>query len=135
MSSKKTGSCLCGKVNFEIAGEFDNFFLCHCQYCQKDTGSAHAASLFSTSAKLNWLSGQDNIQTFNLPQTRHVKSFCLTCGSAMPNIQMDGQLLVVPAGSLDDEVSIQPNAHIFVSSKADWDDNLENIAKVDKFPS
>ncbi|WP_281557520.1 GFA family protein [Thalassomonas sp. RHCl1] len=135
MNSKKTGSCLCGKINFEIAGEFDNFFLCHCQYCQKDTGSAHAASLFSTSAKLNWLSGQDNIQTFNLPQTRHVKSFCLTCGSAMPNIQMDGQLLVVPAGSLDDDVSIQPNAHIFVSSKANWDNNLEQLTKIEKFPS
>ncbi|WDE14333.1 GFA family protein [Thalassomonas haliotis] len=135
MSVKKAGSCLCGEVSFEIAGEFDNFFLCHCQYCQKDTGSAHAASLFSTSAKLNWLSGQDNIQTFNLPQTRHVKSFCLTCGSAMPNMQMDGQLLVVPAGSLDVEVSIQPNAHIFVSSRANWDNDLEKITKIEKFPS
>ncbi|WDE08080.1 GFA family protein [Thalassomonas viridans] len=134
MSAIKTGSCLCGKVSFEITGEFDNFFLCHCQYCQKDTGSAHAASLFSTSAKLNWLSGQDNIQTFNLPQTRHVKSFCLTCGSAMPNVQMDGQLLVVPAGSLDVKVSNKPDAHIFVASKANWDDNLENVARMETFP-
>jgi len=135
MSSTKSGSCLCGEVTFEIAGEFDSFFLCHCRYCQKDTGSAHAANLFSTNASLSWLSGQENIQSFNLPQTRHKKSFCLTCGSAVPNLQMDGQLLVVPAGSLDTDVPIKANAHIFVSSRANWDDKLENIPQIEKFPS
>ena len=35
------GSCLCGKVTFEIEGNFEQFFLCHCERCRKDTGSAH----------------------------------------------------------------------------------------------
>ncbi len=35
--------------------------------CRKDTGSAHAANLFSSSAKLNWLSGEDSIVKFTLP--------------------------------------------------------------------
>ena len=48
------GSCLCGTVRFKVEGEFDSFYLCHCQHCQKDTGSAHAANLFSSSAKLIW---------------------------------------------------------------------------------
>ena len=51
------GSCLCGEVTFEIEGDFDNFYLCHCERCRKDTGSAHAANLFSSTAKLKWLSG------------------------------------------------------------------------------
>ena len=134
MSLRKTGSCLCQEVSFEIEGEFDSFFLCHCKYCQKDTGSAHAAALFSTTAQLNWLSGESNIKVFDLPSTRHKKSFCSNCGSALPNLQMDGQLVVVPAGSLDVEVSIKPNAHIFVSSKANWDEQLADIPQVDKFP-
>jgi hypothetical protein len=125
--SIKNGSCLCGQVSFEIEGDFDRFFLCHCEYCRKDTGSAHAANLFSTSAKLKWLSGEEKITTYNLPSTRHVKSFCSICGSALPIIQMEGKLLVVPAGSLNEKLSIKPDAHIFISSKADWDENLESI--------
>jgi hypothetical protein len=42
------GSCLCGAVRFEVEGEFQRFYLCHCGHCRKDTGSApHAANLFA----------------------------------------------------------------------------------------
>ena len=129
------GSCLCSIVKFEIEGNFENFFLCHCKFCQKDTGTAHGANLFSTIANLNWKSGKENIKTFNLKPTRHTKSFCLTCGSALPYLLMDGKLLVVPAGSLDTDVELKPDAHIFSSSKACWDNELETIKKFEKFPS
>ena len=46
MSNTYSGSCLCGEIRFEIEGEFELFYLCHCEYCRKDTGSAHAANLF-----------------------------------------------------------------------------------------
>ena len=114
------GSCLCGTVRFEIQGDFDSFYLCHCQHCQKDTGSAHAANLFSSSASLVWLSGDEAVTTFTLANTRHSKSFCKRCGSAVPTHQPPG-LLVVPAGCLDTPVSISPTAHIFTDSKATWE--------------
>jgi hypothetical protein len=47
---------------------------------------------------------------------------------------MNGGLLVVPAGSLDSEVRIRPNAHIFISSKANWDVDLENVPMVRELP-
>ena len=50
-------------------------------------------------------------------------------------MQMNDQLLVVPAGSLDSEVLIRPNAHIFVSSRACWDDALETVPTVARLPS
>ena len=135
MTIRYAGSCLCGEVRFEIEGEFERFYLCHCEYCRKDTGSAHAANLFSSAAALHWVSGEDKVRQFNLPATRHNKCFCSTCGSALPMMQMNGQLLVVPAGSLDSEVLIRPNAHIFVSSKARWDDSLEKVPTAERFPS
>ncbi|SKC62946.1 GFA family protein [Maledivibacter halophilus] len=128
------GSCLCGEINFEIEGEFENFFLCHCERCRKDTGSAHGANLFSHTAKLRWLSGENKIRTFNFKSSGHIKSFCTNCGSALPNLQMDGKLLVVPAGSLDCEVNIKPQGHIYMASKANWDDELENVPKFEKLP-
>ncbi|WP_417764910.1 GFA family protein [Shewanella chilikensis] len=127
------GSCLCGTVRFKVEGAFDSFYLCHCQHCKKDTGSAHAANLFSQSAKLSWLSGADAVTTFTLPGTRHSRSFCKFCGSALPNTQMAG-VLIVPAGSLDTDVSILPTAHIFSSSKANWEEASEEVPTFEKLP-
>jgi hypothetical protein len=134
MGNRYAGSCLCGEVRFEIEGEFERFYLCHCEYCRKDTGSAHAANLFSSSAALRWISGKEAVRQFDLPATRHSKCFCSRCGSALPLMQLKGEMLKVPAGSLDSEVRIRPDAHIFVSSRACWDDSLEKVPTVATFP-
>lgn len=134
MSTKHSGSCLCKAVRFEVEGDFEQFYLCHCEYCRKDTGSAHAANLFSTTATLKWICGEDHVRVFNLPSTRHRHCFCSTCGSALPDVQMNGQLLKVPAGSLDSPVRIRPDAHLFFSSRANWDEALEKIPTVERLP-
>ena len=133
MSEISAGGCLCGAVTFEIAGAFEGFFLCHCSRCRKGTGSAHAANLFSRSATITWLSGEDKVRVYRVPDTRHQKCFCTDCGSALPRVQPDG-MLVVPAGSLDSDVHVRPNAHIFCASRANWDDHLEDVPKLDAFP-
>ena len=128
------GSCLCGNITFEIIGEFEQFFLCHCERCRKDTGSAHAANLFSSSASLVWLSGEEKAKIFDFKSQGHIKSFCSECGSALPHTQMDGRLLVVPAGSLDNDVPIMPQGHIYVGRKANWDEALEKVVRYDELP-
>ena len=132
---KYLGSCLCGEVTFEIEGDFEKFYLCHCERCRKDTGSAHAANLFSSTAKLRWLSGQEKAKTFNFRSEGHIKCFCANCGSALPNIQMDGKLLVVPAGSIDSDIDIKPQGHIYYANKANWDNELEKVPKFEELPN
>jgi len=105
-----------------VRGRLESFYLCHCQHCQKDTGSAYAANLFSQSAKLTWLAGSDSVTTFTLPGTRHKRSFCKFCGSALPSIHEAG-LLGIPAGCLDTKISMSPTAQIFTSSKAVWEND------------
>lgn len=134
MTDKHQGSCLCGEVRFEIDGAFEHFFLCHCGRCRKDTGAAHAANLFATQAKLTWLAGEQHIKTFQLPNTRHTRNFCGQCGSALPGLQMDGALLVTPAGSLDTDVTTAPTAHIMFASRANWDELLEKAPKIGGLP-
>ncbi|MCK3684797.1 GFA family protein [Maribellus sp. YY47] len=129
-----SGSCLCKKVVFEVNGDFDDFFLCHCKWCRKDTGSAHAANLFSSTAKIRWISGEDQVRSYQHKTTQHVKAFCVHCGSALPNLQMDGALLVVPAGSLNTDIPIQPKGHIFLDYKANWDKDMEKIPRYEKLP-
>lgn len=134
MNNSTKGSCLCNRVKFEVIGDFESFFLCHCTHCQKDTGSAHAANLFSGSATLNWISGKEYVSTYNVPGTRHVKSFCSKCGSAMPRTSEGEKHIVVPAGSIDDQISIMPTANIFMASKAKWAENLDSIESFDILP-
>ncbi|WP_438269777.1 GFA family protein [Neptunomonas phycophila] len=35
-----TGSCLCGKVSYEISGEVGDIVHCHCVTCRKAHGAA-----------------------------------------------------------------------------------------------
>ena len=133
MSAEHLGSCLCGTVRFRIDGAFEHFYLCHCEHCRKDSGSAHSANLFSNTARLSWLSGQNQATVYNLPHTQHTKSFCAACGSALPYSM--GALLVVPAGSLDSPLPITPDARIFRASKADWDHDFVNLPSFDGYPS
>lgn len=131
--NKHCGSCLCGNAKFQIDGTLDSFYLCHCLYCQKDTGSAHAANLFSQSARLTWLEGEGAVTSFTLSGTRHQKSFCSLCGSALPTTQAEG-LLVVPAGCLDTAVTMLPTAHIFLCSKAAWEEGAAIAPKFERLP-
>jgi hypothetical protein len=134
MTTRHYGSCLCGAVRFEVEGSFERFFLCHCSFCRRDTGSAHAANLFSNTAKLTWLAGEDQVTTYNLPSTQHAKSFCATCGSALPRLHAGATTLIVPAGSLESPVTIRPDAHIFCASRAGWDRELETVPMIERLP-
>ncbi|WP_237132337.1 GFA family protein [Pseudohongiella sp. O18] len=131
--TRHEGSCLCGTVKFEVLGDFDSFYLCHCRHCQKDTGSAHAANLFSQSAELKWLAGESAVSSFTLPGTRHNKSFCKFCGSALPS-EDTTDLVVVPAGCLDTEVAMLPTARIFTSSRAPWSDSIGDAPEFEGLP-
>jgi hypothetical protein len=135
MANKHPGSCLCGSVRFEVEGTFLRFYLCHCGHCRKDTGSAHGANLFASRARLNWITGRDQVRQFNLPSTRHTRCFCSVCGSALPYEAADEGSVVVPAGSLDGTVGLRPDAHIFVSSRADWDRQLDTLPSFAGLPS
>ena len=135
MAQQYKGSCLCGQVTYELEGDFDQFFFCHCSHCRKGTGSAHGANLFSHQAQLRWVTGEDRVKQFNLAGTRHTRAFCQECGSAMPIAQPNSQFVVVPAGSLDCDVNTQPTAHIFCGSRANWDAELNQVTEFSEFPS
>ncbi|WP_319530924.1 GFA family protein [uncultured Cohaesibacter sp.] len=134
MTETHEGSCLCGGVTFRIEGSFQGFFLCHCSRCRKATGSAHASNLFSTTAKVSWLTGEELLVHYDVPGTRHSRCFCKACGSPLPNVQPEHGRVLVPAGCLNTPVEIKPNAHIFTASRANWDDRLEEVVSFDTLP-
>jgi len=52
----------------------------------------------------------------------------------MPTVVAEQSLTVIPAGCLDCDVSVSPNGHLFVGSKANWDENLETVKAFKGFP-
>ena len=115
------GSCLCGAVKYEVTGEAKRFYHCHCSRCRKATGTGHASNLFMQPGTLKWLSGEEQIRAFKLPEAkRFTNSFCATCGSRLPRQAADTDIVMIPSGSLDVDAPITPQARIFSGSRASW---------------
>jgi len=115
------GSCLCGAVQYEVIGEPQRFYHCHCSRCRKASGTGHASNLFMSPATLRWLAGEESIHAFKVPEAqRFTNTFCATCGGRLPREAKDVNAVVVPAGSLDDVPPIKPQARIFSASRASW---------------
>lgn len=118
------GSCLCGSVRYVIDGRVSPIGQCHCSRCRKVSGTASNAALWTATRSLQWLQGEDRIKHYVLPDTEQwTSAFCETCGSPMPHLDPSGKIYFVPAGSLDDDPGSRGIAlHIFVGSKAPWDE-------------
>jgi hypothetical protein len=133
--STLSGSCLCGAVRYTIEGTALRFYHCHCSRCRKASGTGHASNLF-IKGSLHWDSGEELVRTFKLPAAeRFSNTFCTTCGGRLPRF-IEGQGMVfLPAGSLDQEPAISPQARIFVGSRADWSCEEGPIPEFEDYPS
>lgn len=60
---------------------------------------------------------------------------CAACGSFLFSIVRDGAYVHVGLGSLKDPPSIRPQAHIFVGSKAEWFEIVDDLPQFDEYAS
>ena len=115
------GSCQCARVSYEYDGTPQFMWYCHCSRCRRARAAAHASNVFVKRENFRWLSGEDKISFFKLPEAeRFSQAFCTVCGSAVPRARDDFPLVVIPAGSLDDDPKARSAGHIFVGSRASW---------------
>jgi hypothetical protein len=115
------GSCLCGAVTYQLSGEVNRFYHCHCRRCRKATGTGHATNVMVKADEFAWTQGEDLLNRFKVPDAeRFYTQFCRQCGSAMPRSVPEIGMVVIPAGSLDSELSLQPQARIFWDSRSPW---------------
>ena len=116
-----SGSCLCGSVTYEISGESMHFYHCHCRRCRKATGTGHASNIIMRPDAVAWTTGEHLLSYYKVPDAkRFATTFCKTCGSLMPRIAPDNSVAVIPAGTLDDDPGIKPDARIFQDSRSGW---------------
>ncbi|WP_301584698.1 GFA family protein [Halomonas alkaliantarctica] len=128
------GECLCGEVRFSVKGELSNFYQCHCTLCRKATGSSANAATFVSEECFHWISGQDNIRSFQKP-TGYRNDFCSTCGSSVPNKLRDTGLIWIPAGLLEGVTGSRVAVHLHLSSSATWEQASSSSIRLDDGPN
>ena len=96
------GGCLCGVVRFEIAGPIRNIVYCHCSRCRKAQGSAFATNGIVAAGDFNITQGADALTVYE------------------SNVR-------VRIGTIESPIAERSMAHIFATSKADWEDICDDL--------
>lgn len=113
-----TGRCFCGAVHYTVADQFVYAANCHCSNCRRTTGSAFKPFAGIEREKFVVTKGEEARMIFG--DDKGHDAHCARCGSLLYSLVRDGAWVHVAMGTLLDDPSIRPTAHIFVGSKAPW---------------
>ena len=111
------GSCLCGAVTFEVAGELRGPDACHCSMCRKVSGH-YWASTDMALADLR-LNGADKLSWYRSSE-KVERGFCSVCGSALFWRPLFKDSIAVAMGAFDTPTGTHLEKHIFVADKGDY---------------
>jgi hypothetical protein len=125
------GQCLCRAVQYVVVDEFGYALNCHCSNCRRATGSAFKPFAGIERGKLRLAKGEDMLMIFGDPHAAH-DVHCKACGALLYSVVREGAFVHVAMGTLVDEPSIRPTAHIFVGSKAAWFTITDNLPEFDE---
>ncbi|MEX0347505.1 MAG: GFA family protein [Rhizobiaceae bacterium] len=133
---KLTGGCACGACRYEVDGEPTGMAACHCQACQKRTGSAFGFGCFFAEKDVTISAGEDNFTVYDrIAESGRLVShrFCGTCGTTVmwkPERLPDG--IAIAAGTFDDTGWIKPSAFFWVSKAQNWFAFSDDVPCFDK---
>ena len=117
-----TGSCGCGKVTYQLSSAPMFVHCCHCQECQKQTGSAYVLNTIIEADRVSW-KGETTEHTLDTPSGKgQIINRCASCGTAVFSSYLIrlGKLRYIRVGTLDNPDLCPPDAQIFTASKQAW---------------
>ena len=126
------GGCLCGAIRYEISGELTRAGSCHCSMCRKSHGAAFGTYAEVPEGSFRWTAGESEVRTFE-SSPGGGRAFCPRCGSTLGAVD-HGTLRWVTLGTVDGDPGVRPQAHIFVASKAPWDEIHDDLPCFDEYP-
>jgi hypothetical protein len=121
------GGCYCGALKYEIHGELLMFANCHCPDCRKFSGSAFSSVIFTESNGFKITAGEDHFVPYQSSPGKH-RCFCKTCGChVFSRVEHRPGMIIVRAGTLDEDPKIKPQGHFWVKAKAPWHEICDSI--------
>jgi len=114
------GSCMCGGVAYEYAGDFGTITVCHCSDCRKAQGTSGVVAAPIDRKQFRWTQGEDLITEYESSPGKK-RAFCSRCGSPLYSRRDDApDVLRLRMGTLDTPTEATPAAHIFTSGIPPW---------------
>ena len=129
------GSCLCGNVQYESTSEPLMVAVCHCDHCQKQSGSAFSVNIAVPPDSLtitgDSLKGYKDTTNSGLGMER---KFCGNCGSPIFSDVTAAGLYFIKAGTLTDSSWVEPGAEIWCDEKVAWGKHADELPKMPANP-
>lgn len=117
------GGCGCGAVRYRLTDEPMFVNNCHCQLCQRQTGTGSAVNAFIETSKLQHLSGDLTEHEFVTGSGgTQIVVRCAKCGTPVWSYyaRLGRKAAGVRVGTLDDPSEVRPDAAIFVIERPEW---------------
>ncbi|QJB70105.1 GFA family protein [Parasphingorhabdus halotolerans] len=111
------GSCLCGAVQIEVAGDLPEADACHCTNCRKQSGHYWASTDIPAGALT--VRGEENVSWYQSSEKVR-RGFCKTCGSFLFWDANTVDKTAVAMGCFDTPTRTKLWSHIFVADKGDY---------------
>jgi hypothetical protein len=115
-----TGSCLCGRVRYEVDGRVGPMGHCHCTTCRKAQGGAFVTNAPVRTKYFALRSGADEVTEYESSPGKW-RCFCRVCGSPLWSRRAsEPDIVRIRVGLLDGDPERRPLAHVWVCEKAPW---------------
>ena len=121
--NKHPGGCVCGSLKYEVSGEPERIIVCHCQFCQRRTGSAFAIIPMFEKKHVLFNEGEKKVfRSFPNEYGRWIDlQFCPNCGANVGfTLELLPELQAIDAGTLDNSEWLDPEnpklKHIFTEA-------------------
>ena len=124
---QQTGGCVCGRVRYACSAAPLRVTVCHCQWCQRRTGSAFGIQVVYAREQVQFTHAEP-------ARYRHIsdesgrwldQEFCSTCGSNIGlTLEAAPEIQAISAGTFDDPSFVDATQldfrHVFVRSARSW---------------
>lgn len=130
-----TGRCQCGAVHYTISSAPLRMAQCHCEDCQRITGTGHASNAFFREEDVN-IEGDVAEYIADADSGNQIRfAFCGTCGSRLWK-RSSGRpgILNMAVGCMDDKSWYQPQAVLYTRNAPAWDLTDPDLPRFDAMP-
>ncbi|QRP49929.1 GFA family protein [Amycolatopsis sp. FDAARGOS 1241] len=118
----RTGHCLCGSIAYRFEAEPELVVLCHCEECQRHTGSAFSENVLVARDAVK-IEGTPKSHQTTGTENGHLRDrlFCSDCGTPIFTILHETPgILIVKGGTLDDRSWLAPTAEVWGRRAQPW---------------
>ncbi|MDB5098963.1 MAG: aldehyde-activating protein [Cyanobacteria bacterium RYN_339] len=119
------GSCHCGGVTFDVAGDLPRPDACHCMDCRKFSGHYFVSTDvpkagLTVQGTVRWYQSHDKVR----------RGFCPTCGSSLFWDPVFHDWIGVAMGAFDGPTQTRTHIHVHVADKGDYYDLTDGLPQL-----